>query len=137
MTIILSLIVLLIAIATYLMIGKIKRLERMVTDWKPHLTCSHDRDIRFLKSNVYALESRVESLEKDETYAVLVNDDPISSVSIELDGSIKYDSTVMYGTYQYQKLTLAEATHIAQKLKGKVVKFQDKQHVIANFEEVD
>lgn len=135
MTIILSLVVLLIAIATYLMVEKIKRLELVIKEWRPSFTSDHDN--RVLKDYVRKLECRIESLEKDETYSVLVGDVPISGVRVELDGSVRYETTAMYGTYQYQKLTLSEATHIAKQIQGKVVKFQDKQHVIANFEEVE
>lgn len=135
MTIILSLVVLAISVAICLMMGKIKRIENVITDWRPVVTFGNDT--KALESDLRNLECRVESLEKDETYSVLVDDVPISGVRVELDGSVKYETTVMYGTYQYQKLTLSEATHIAKQIQGKVVKFQDKQHVIANFEEVE
>lgn len=135
MTIILSLVVLLIAIATYLMVEKIKRLELLIREWRPSFTSDHDN--RVLKDYVRKLECRIESLEKGEIYSVLVGDVPISGVRVELDGSVKYETTAMYDTYQYQKLTLSEATHIAKQIQGKVVKFQDKQHVIANFEVVE
>lgn len=90
---------------------------------------------RYFDRNIEIINNRIKALEQEKVYAVIVDGHPISGVVNNLDGSVDYSTFATWQNPHGQKLNLKEASHIAEKLKGKVVKYHDKNEVVLDFRE--